>query len=301
MRIISIVMSIMSIVGELSGQIIDDHGCLANMGYGWCDKLNACINPALTECNLSSDIATRCSPTFVDCDSEYVCPKVEVLDCEGGKAGYTRYRLSVILKEQVENVYVIYGGKGGLETNQAVDMIVPPAYNVNGPYSSDIGGINPFFYIYNEELMYDSWLTIGITDGDPHNLLSTIGIDYSEWDIDHGLDISDGALFVMDPLVNVIDGNEYVIGQLTLSDESELNVELNIQGKFKDTSLGNHWDEKGVTFRVEPPEKIPNDCMIWFNGCKNCLVRDGINTGECSDEHCERNSRKRCIRFNSGH
>ena len=85
------------------------------------------------------------------------------------------------------------------------------------------------FYTYNEDLMYDSWLTIGITDGDPHNLLSTIGIDYSNWNSENGLDIDNGALFVMDPRINAETGNEYILGQLTLSDDISVHhVQLNL-------------------------------------------------------------------------
>ena len=180
-----------------------------------------------------------------------------------------------------------------------MNLIVPPAYNVNDQYSSDIGGINPMFYTYNEDLMYDSWLTIGITDGDPHNLLSTIGIDYSNWNSENGLDIDNGALFVMDPRINAETGNEYILGQLTLSDDISVHhVQLNLQGKFKDNYMGRNWDQKRVIFRLETPDKIPSGCMIWFDGCNNCLVgKNGIIESKCSDSTCNIISNKRCIRF----
>lgn len=297
MRLLGAFVNILSLL-KVNSQVIDDHGCLLSKGYGWCSELNACINPDITECSVSIN-SVDCSPVYSDCD-DYVCPKVEILDCDNsGKTGYTRYRLSVVLKDEVKNVFAIYGGRGGSDTDPLMNMIIPPAYNVNGPYSSDIGGINPMFFTYNEDLMYDSWLTIGVTDGDPHNSLSTIGIDYDEWNTEHGLDISNGALFVMDPLVNVVDGNEYVVGQLTLSDEIPVNhVELNMQGKFKDNSMGNHWDQKRVHFTLEVPDKVPKNCMIWFDGCNSCLVgQHGLITNECTDLTCNRLSNKRCLRF----
>jgi len=298
MKLGSIFVNILGLLA-INGQVIDEHGCLLSKGYGWCDELKACINPDITECDVPIN-TVNCSPVYSECDNEYVCPKVEILDCDNsGKAGYTRYRLSVVLKDNVDNIFAIYGGRGGSDTEPLVEMIIPPAYNVNGPYSSDIGGINPMFYTYNEDLMYDSWLTIGVTDGDRHNLLSTIGIDYSNWDVEHELDISNGALFVMDPLVNVVDGNEYIVGQLTLSDETPINhVELNIQGKFKDNSMGNHWDQKRLRFTLETPNKVPKNCMIWFDGCNSCLIdRHGLITDECSDLTCNVLSNKRCLRF----
>ena len=181
------------------------------------------------------------------------------------------------------------------------EMIIPESYNVNGPYSSDIGGINPLFYNYNSELMYDSWLTIGIVDGDQHNMLSTIGINYNDWDTNNKLTISDGALFVMDPLMKVVSGDEYILGELTISDDlADKDVVMNMQGKYVDSSLGNHWDEKGVTFELNAPTKIPEHCMIWFDGCNSCLVRNGEKS-ECTRLDCKNIEDKRCLRYMTGY
>ena len=44
---------------------------------------------------------------------------------------------------------------------------------------------------------YDSWVTVGITDGDSKNALSQIGIDWSTFDNGVGLGTSDGMFFWM--------------------------------------------------------------------------------------------------------
>ena len=105
----------------------------------------------------------------------------------------------------------------------------------------------------------------------------------------------------MDPRINAEIGNEYILGQLTLSDNISIHhVQLNLQGKFKNNNIGRNWDQKRVIFRLETPDKIPSGCMIWFDGCNNCLVgKNGIIESECSDLTCNTISNKRCIRFNN--
>jgi hypothetical protein len=43
----------------------------------------------------------------------------------------------------------------------------------------DIGGIDAAFYELSADLQYDSWLTIGMTDGSVP--LSSAGIDFASW------------------------------------------------------------------------------------------------------------------------
>jgi hypothetical protein len=55
------------------------------------------------------------------------------------------------------------------------------AYHVAAPFGVDIGGVNPAFVSINPDVQYDSWLTVGITGGNVHNSISSIGIDWSSW------------------------------------------------------------------------------------------------------------------------
>ena len=74
--------------------------------------------------------------------------------------------------KNVLNLFAIYGNT--LDDDLTV---FPPSYQVNS--ASNIGGISPFMIQLNPNSLYDSWLTIGITDGDSNNQISTIGIDFN--------------------------------------------------------------------------------------------------------------------------
>eukprot|EP01052_Picozoa_sp_SAG31_P007910 SAG31_NODE_387_length_16403_cov_5.062071_11_plen_115_part_00 len=60
-----------------------------------------------------------------------------------------------------------------------------------------LGGANPAFFKLKPEAEYDSWLTVGLTDGNSKNQISKIGIDFEKWD----LQVS--ALACLDPFVEV--------------------------------------------------------------------------------------------------
>ena len=65
-------------------------------------------------------------------------------------------------------------------------------------FGSNIGGVSDSIIRINRSV-YDSWLTIGITNGNINNNLNTIGIDYQQWNEENGMDINDGAIFLMNP------------------------------------------------------------------------------------------------------
>ena len=77
-------------------------------------------------------------------------------------------------------------------------LAFPPAYTCAPPFGVDIGGTNPAFWaVANSEALgyaqYDSWLTVGITEGDTANVLASIGIAFDAWDAEHPLDSSDDS------------------------------------------------------------------------------------------------------------
>ena len=145
------------------------------------------------------------------------------------------------------NVYAVYG-----EQNNAMEL--PPAFHVPAPFGCDIGGTNPQFWAINADSQWDSWLTIGITQGDPHNLMSSIGIDWSSWTDVSGLSVDDGAVFWMDPsdappFTDSPDG--VVIGQITVPSAAPVSgrcVILSAQGR----SSGDEedWEERAVHFAL---------------------------------------------------
>ena len=56
----------------------------------------------------------------------------------------------------------------------------PPSYQVNAPFGTNIGGVNSAFFETSPESQYDSWLTIGLTDGN-NGEISSAGIDWNSW------------------------------------------------------------------------------------------------------------------------
>tara|TARA_Y100000590_G_scaffold127595_1_gene145863 strand:+ start:1936 stop:3138 length:1203 start_codon:yes stop_codon:yes gene_type:complete len=219
-----------------------------------------------------------------DCNGyNYVCPKItEITHCsEGGIVGYTTYQLSVLIKDHnyVKNIYALFG------ESSAHEMYLPPAYQIDGPFNSDIGGVSPSIIQIFPDSLYDSWITIDITDGDPDNRLSTIGIDFNEWSETKSISTSNGAIFKINPNGNNYQ-NEYLLGQITLPNYINEVVTMNIQGrKVNDDS----WKEYSVTFPLNPSELIQNpiplDCILWYDGCNLCQVTNG-NLGLCTSNMC---------------
>ena len=92
-----------------------------------------------------------------------------------GVAGYTTYRVAIKLHNTESNIYTIFGDAGR-------PLVVPPAYQVATPFGVHIGGANPAFFGVMPTAQYDSWLSVGLTDGDPQGDLSSVGIDWEQWD-----------------------------------------------------------------------------------------------------------------------
>jgi hypothetical protein len=70
---------------------------------------------------------------------------------------------------------------------------------VAAPFGANVGGCNPLLVSASPDAAFDSWLTVGITDGDSAGWLSSIGIDWTAWTIAAGLTAANGAVFWMSP------------------------------------------------------------------------------------------------------
>ena len=44
-----------------------------------------------------------------------------------------------------------------------------------------IGGANPAFFPFSAAAEYDSWLTVGPTDGSAEGAISQVGFDFESW------------------------------------------------------------------------------------------------------------------------
>jgi ammonia channel protein AmtB len=122
--------------------------------------------------------------------------KVVVTTAGASIPGYTTYIFTASLHDTAASLYSIEGTPDGI-------MEIPPAYQVARPFGAGLGGVDPSFWAVANNAglgfaQYDSWHTVGITDGG-HGRLGSIGIDLSTWTETAGLSIDDGAVFCMDP------------------------------------------------------------------------------------------------------
>ena len=105
-----------------------------------------------------------------------------------------------------------------------------------------------FFTIPGAELSeFDSWLTVGLTDGDVSGALRSAGIDFSSWDEDTPLTANDGAVFWLVPddgPGHLSSGGSVVVAQITVRTGSFWTAHLNAGGQ----STGGHadWRETGL-------------------------------------------------------
>ena len=128
---------------------------------------------------------------------------------------------------QIKNIYALFG------ESENSPMYFPPSYQINGPFNSNLGGISHDLTDIYPDLEYDSWITIGIKDGDKDNKLSTIGIDFNEWTNTHGIITTNGAVFAMDP-EDILSKNEYTIALVTVPINIISIFSVNIQGRTTD-------------------------------------------------------------------
>ena len=270
--------------------------------------LSDCMNNGVRASNdLCHGDIHSCSIPYNDCNNEYVCPKItEITDCgENGLDGYSTYRLSLIVKNSnVRNIYAIYGD----DENSPKPMIIPPAYQSIINFNSNIGGVLPAILNIDPDSQYDSWLTIGVTDGNINNEVSSVGIDFSSWTETSGIHTTNGAVFVMDPEINVVSDDEYLIAQITVPNTRTTSLTLNAQGKTNCVECNSDnlaWKQEGILFNISPPTNnphtIPPTCVSWYDGCNNCQVTNG-QIGACTRMMCFRMDNPRCTRFEtSGH
>ena len=190
-----------------------------------------------------------------------------------GVAGHTTYRVILHLAATVENVYTIYGDSRPME--------FPPAYQVASPFGGDIGGVNPTLISVSPGAAFDSWLTVGITQGNDAGLISKIGIDFNTWSDTIGLvsaGDSGGAVFWMDPdlATNSVDrgvagAKTVTIAQLTVRNElGSAECHFDAQGR----SMGHSTSQGGV------PDWEENCIALFVGGPQNGQGSHALNAAQ---------------------
>ena len=242
---------------------------------------------------------SACPITQTSCDSyTYLCPRItEMTSCgSGGLDGHTTYRLSVILNDNlnIRNVYALFG-----DEKQSSEFTIPPAYQSEISINNNLGGISDSLSGSFPDLEWDSWLTIGLTNGDLDNSLGSVGVSFGSWTEDSGIDVLNGAVFVMDPEFDSPIGEEIVIAQLTIPNDQPSGVDfvVSVQGKTIDQRIEKSWTEPNVRFHLSPINPLIN-CISWYDGCNTCRVNNG-RLGGCTRMMCFREYTPRCLQFAS--
>ena len=140
-----------------------------------------------------------------------------------GVDGMTTYRLLVALPASASNVYVLAGTPDG-------ELAMPPAYQVALPFGVDFGGISPDFFPFSTEAEFDSWLTVGMTDGSEFSALgASPGLGLDAWTAEAELRTNDGAVFWMSPAD--APGGNVVVAQLTVGSSDSGTMTGGLQGR----------------------------------------------------------------------
>ena len=176
---------------------------------------------------------------------------------------HTTYRVVVHLEGESENVYTIFGDRA-VEAGSPAQLQFPASYQCPPPFGADTGGTNPAFWAlangpetgYSQ---FDSWLTVGITEGDTTAELSNIGLSFSLWDEGKGLTSDEhtgGAVFWMSPeraTLSVGAGRTVTIAQLTLADGVSSTASFGAQGQAFTREISSEpldWVEHCITIVV---------------------------------------------------
>jgi hypothetical protein len=215
-----------------------------------CEPVTDCL--AYTWCENGYEVIKRdrvCNCVKKDCDFKYVCPYTKVIKYKDKLInGYTTYEISLKLKDDYPfgNIYAMYG-----DNNH--HMSVPPAYQIKQHVGVNLGGINPVLNDYVPEANYDSWLTIGVYDSDIDGTVTSIGVDFDNWDENHGITVSDGAIFLLDPDLKLSKTNTYIMGHLTLKDSKDYTMNINVQGQVdtRVTHKGLSYTENNIKYNFK--------------------------------------------------
>ena len=165
-----------------------------------------------------------------------------------GENGYSTYRLIALLSSGATNVFAIFGS--------AVSPIsIPAAYQTDAPFGANIGGVSPTIYESSPVAASDSWLTVGLTEGDDQSVLSAVGLDFDSWTETAALTSADGAVFWLNPS-NGPSGT-VTVAQLTVPSGSSGIVTMGMQGQST-SGVGDPWIKHGVTFSYGGSSVVPS-------------------------------------------
>ena len=199
-----------------------------------------------TQCSVGGTCNTGVTPTPTPAagGSDPNVDTVVTASATSIDGSWDTYTLAVTLKGTASNVYTIYG-------TGTSPLSVPGAYQCATPFGSNTGGTNAAFWaVANNAALgyaqYDSWVTVGVTDGDAAGAISSIGLDFAAWTETAALATSDGAVFWMSPDNGPAAGTDAAIAQLTVASGSSGSATMGMQGRSSGGAAD--WTSDNIAF-----------------------------------------------------
>ena len=224
----------------------------------------------------------------------YKYVKPDVLQMSTSLQGHTTYRLTVTMVGVAHNLYAITGTKKG-----ALEM--PPAFQVPSPFGANMAGVNPAFFAIKPEAKFDSWLTVGLTQGDTGNNLGSAGLTTADWKGwgKSRLYSKDAGVFWMNPKDKHVpaakDGagkpKPVVLAQITIKAGTIATASCGMMGHTNtnghDSRQGNTWREDYVVWTIgkTPPPSPPPSTPPPPPKNVNCVGAWSKCGAECKDVH----------------
>ena len=182
-----------------------------------------------------------------------VAPRVEELaSFQDARVDFVTRRLYAELSDPAaQNVYAMYGlaSEAGSEAGAAQPLIIPPGFQVAIPFGADIGGVSPAFFKHSPDSEHDSWLTIGLEEGNNGEIAMSPGAfpeGADAWGPTQGLSLTDAAVFWMDPSQGPTD-RSVLLAQVSCPAADACEATINLRGRYGADNQGN-WNQVGLRF-----------------------------------------------------
>jgi hypothetical protein len=115
----------------------------------------------------------------------------------------------------------------------------------NGFATATVAGMNPALFGFFPSMVYDSFVTIGLTDNTGNAMLD-IGINFSDFEAGGDIFTDNGSWFATPDDAQVFEiGGQVLFAQFTIAEGDIINGIVNMQGKNAD---GSNWAATAVEF-----------------------------------------------------
>jgi hypothetical protein len=178
----------------------------------------------------------------------------------GAPTGWTTYQFGLATTTTVNAVALV-----GTLTHP---LTVPAAYQ--NTFGVNVGGINHQTLMLLPQATYDSWLTVGLTNGESG--LSSVGVVWDDWDTNTGIDCTDCGVFWMNPTLSTLSG-KVVLGQVTLANDEPLDISAVVLQKDGEdfTRMNAHWTNATPEFSC-PAGTVFRTYSDAGNACLTCVA-----------------------------